>query len=109
MVARERGLNGMQRSIGRRDAFNGLDAAAIGLHGEHEAGARRGAIHQHGAGAADAMFAAKMRAGERQILAQEIRQMHARINGGFHHAAVDAELDGAGIKHGRGLPRARLR
>jgi hypothetical protein len=106
MVARERGLNGMQRSIGRCDAFNGLDAAAIGLHGEHEAGAHGGAIHQHGASAADAMFAADMRAGERQLLAQEIRQMHARINCRFHHAPVDAELDGAWVKHGRGLPRA---
>jgi len=55
-----------------RDAFDGGDLVAVGLYREHQAGARRLAVEQHGAGAADAVLAAGMRAGETEIVAQAI-------------------------------------
>ena len=57
-------LDQAQLARRRRDAFDGGDSVAVGLHREHQAGARRLAVEQHGAGAADAVLAAGMRAGE---------------------------------------------
>ena len=42
------------------------------LHREHQAGARAAAVDQHRAGAAHAVLAAEMRAGEAELVAQEI-------------------------------------
>jgi hypothetical protein len=52
----------------------------VGLHRQHQAGTHRQTIEQHGTGAADAMLAADMGACERQIVAQEIAEQHARFD-----------------------------
>ena len=53
---------------------------ALGLRGEHQAGAHRDAVEQHGAGAADAVLAAGMRALEVELVAQAIEQRGARLD-----------------------------
>jgi hypothetical protein len=50
---------------------------AVGLHRQHQAGARRAAVEQDGAGAADAVLAAEMRAGEAEFIADEIGERDA--------------------------------
>ena len=74
VIVAERLLQRMQRVGIGRDAFDGHDLVAVGLHREHQAGARRIAVEQDGAGAAHAVLAAEMRAGEAQPMAQEIGQ-----------------------------------
>ena len=74
--------------------FDGGDAVAVRLHGVHQARAHRRAVEHHRAGAADAVLAADMRAGEIQVLAQPVDQRGARgdMAGAFH--AVDVDGDG---------------
>ena len=60
--------------------FDGADLSAVGLHREHQAGAHRLAVDQHGAGAAHAVLAADMRAGLPAILADRIGQRAARLD-----------------------------
>src|SRR5450631_381025 len=76
---------------GIRNALDGLDRGAVALHRQHQAAAHDLAVHPHGAGAADAMLAADMAAGERQILAQEIDQRLARFDALADALAVDGE------------------
>ena len=73
---------------GIRQAFDGLDDGAVALHGEGQTAADDFAIEQDGAGAADAVLAADMGAGERQIVAQKIDQRLARLDAGGHRLAV---------------------
>ena len=54
---------------------------AVGLRREHQAGAHGSAVEDDRAGAADAVLAADMGAGEQQIVAQEIAQQHPRFDG----------------------------
>ena len=61
------------------------------MHGQHQAAAHNGAIDAHGAGAADAVFAADMAAGEAQILTHEIDQRLARLDAFADGLAVDGE------------------
>ena len=63
-----------------REALDGGDLVAVGLHREHQAGSHRFAIEQHRAGAADAVLAAGMGAVEQEILAQRIEQRLARLD-----------------------------
>ena len=65
-----------------------------GLHRQHQAAARRTAVHQHGAGAAHAMLAAHVGAGHAQLAAQEIRQIHPRLGASLPGCAIDAQPDG---------------
>ena len=55
---------------------------AVAGGGEHRAGLDRAAVEVHHAGAALAGVAADMRAGEPQVLAQELHQQGARIDVG---------------------------
>ncbi len=66
---------------------------AVGLHRQHQAGAHRGAVDDHGAGAAHAVLAAEVSSGEPQLVAQAIRQRHARLDLDFHLLAVDFKAD----------------
>ena len=52
-----------ERAVRMGEPLDRLDAGAIRLHGEHQAGAQAAPIDQHGAGAANAVLAARMRAG----------------------------------------------
>src|SRR5579885_3179197 len=72
MIIAERLLQRVQRLAVGRDAFDRHDLVAVGLHREHQARAGRTAVEQNGAGAADAVLAAQMRAGKAQIVPQEI-------------------------------------
>src|SRR5450759_4653837 len=74
-----------------RNAFDGLDRGAVALHRQHQAAAHDLAVHAHGAGAAGAVLAADMAAGERQALAQEIDQRLARLDALPHLLAVDGQ------------------
>src|SRR5687768_624924 len=58
--------------LGVRKSLDGVDPAAVCLHGEHQAAAHDLAVHAHRAGAADAVLAAEVRAGQPELLAQEI-------------------------------------
>ena len=53
----------------------------FGLHGQHQAGAHRLSVEQDGAGAADALFAGEVRAGEMELVAQENGELRARFDG----------------------------
>ena len=63
------------------------------LHREHEAGAHRRAVHQHGAGAADAVLAADVGAREPEVLAQEVAEEPARLHEPVALHAVHGERD----------------
>ncbi len=75
------------------DAFDGLDPGAVALHRQHQAAAHHHAVDAHGAGAADAVLAADMAAGEPSVVAQEIDQRLARIDALAHLLAVHREGD----------------
>jgi hypothetical protein len=56
---------------------------------EGDARAYRHVVNEEGAGAADAMLAADMGAGQVVRLAQQISEMRARLDFGAQYAAVD--------------------
>ena len=89
----ERGLQRVERAVGRGERFHGFHLAAFGLHRERQAGARGDAVDQHGAGAADAVLAADMGAGGAEPLAKEIGEQRARLGLGGKLAAVERERD----------------
>ena len=86
-----------------RQSFHGGDFLSIGLHREHQAGAHRLTVEQHGAGAAHAVLAADVRAGQFQMMSQEITEQQA----GFHCTVVvlpvNAEADGDSGRFGFGM------
>jgi hypothetical protein len=55
-----------------RQSLDRQDRVAVRLYGQHEARADRRSVEDHRAGAANAMFAAHVGAGEQQIMAQEV-------------------------------------
>ncbi len=76
-----------------RKAFNGRDFMISRLHGEHQAGTHGLAIEQDGAGAADPVLAADMGTGQRQIVAEEIAEQHARFDAALIFLAVHRKRD----------------
>ena len=66
---------------------------AVALHREGQAAAHDLAVQQHRAGAAHAMLAADMTAGQRQILAQKIDQCLACLDAGGDRLAVHVKRD----------------
>src|ERR1700722_18263545 len=81
-----------------RQALDGGDLCAIGLHREKQAGKHPVAVQKNGAGAAHAVFAAGMRAGEIKRFTQEIDQRQTRRHGRAARLAVDGEID-AVLRH----------
>ena len=75
------------------EALHSAQLGAAGLHREHEAGTHRFAVHEDRAGAAYAMLAAEMSAGEIQLLADEIRQRHPYFDQTFIGSSVDGNFD----------------
>ena len=65
------------RLFGAAERLDGLDAAAVGLHRQRAAGARRETVEQDRAGAAHAVLAADMRAGQADFVADESRTEEA--------------------------------
>src|ERR1700730_14114019 len=87
-----------------------LDSAhpgTLGLHREHQAGAHRLVVDQHGAGAADAVLAAEMGAGETAILAQRIGQAAPWLNADRVLIAVHRESDVLSFAHCASHPASR--
>ena len=64
---------------------------AVDRHREQQAGPHRLAVEQHRAGAADAVLAADVRAGQPQVVAQEVGQQPARRHAGVARHAVDGQ------------------
>ena len=77
-----------------RQAFDGLDGAAVGPDRELAAGVDRLAVQQHGAGAAFAAVAADLGAGEPQVIAQQFDQGPAIFDFDAMLDAVDGQFDG---------------
>src|SRR5258708_37810451 len=99
MVLVKRLLQRMQLVGARRDALDGEEIVAVRLHGEHQARARRAAVHQDRAGAAYAVLAAEMGAGEAELMADEIRERDADLHFLLVALAVDRQRDLAGLAH----------
>ena len=74
-------------------AFDGVDGLAGNLRRERQAAARGAAVDQHRAGAADAVLAAQMRAGQLQLLAQEVGEMLPRLDAPLQRLAVQGRFD----------------
>jgi len=80
-------------------ALDGRHLGAVGLHGQHQAGARRPAFDEHGARAAGAVLAADVRAGQGQLVPQEIRQGHPRLDESLVDDAVDRHANRSRCRH----------
>ena len=93
----ERILHGRQLARPRRQPLDGGDGIAVGLHREHQAGAHRRAVDQHRAGAADAVLAAGMRAGEQSLSRRQSSRVVRGSTSTVCFSPVDVELD----LHGR--------
>src|SRR5687767_13473564 len=106
VIVAERFLERMKLGGRRRDAFDGQDLVAVRLHREHQARARGEAVEQDRAGAADAVLAAEMGAGEAELLAHEIGEREADLDLLVVALAVDGDGDVAGFPHAR--PPTRL-
>jgi hypothetical protein len=78
-----------------------VHAAAVRLHREHQAAAHDVAVHAQRARAAHAVLAADVRAGEAELVAQEIDQVLARQDAARHLRAVDRERDYDSVVHAR--------
>src|SRR4051794_1754347 len=89
----ERILDDAELARRRRQAFNGGDLEAIGLRRKHQARPHGLAVDQHGAGAANAMFAAGVSTVEQKLFPQRIKQRRARLDVGRAHDTIDPELD----------------
>src|SRR4029450_1699557 len=92
-VARDECLLQVRDLVGVGHAFDGVDPRAIALHGQHQAAPHHNAVDAHAAGAAYAVLAADMTAGERKIFAQEVHQRLARIDAFAHLLAIDGNRD----------------
>src|SRR3954451_3513577 len=79
--------------------LDGLDVQVVGLDAEHEAGARRLALDEHGAGATDAVLAADVRAGEAEVVAQHVGERAPGLDHGLAADAVDGDRDEVRIAH----------
>ena len=102
VVASKRLLQRRQRALpGER--LDRLDLAAVDLHREQAAAAHRHPVDEHRAGAADAVLAADVRAGQAQPMAEEVRQQEPRLDGLLYDAPVDGrfELDHAALSIAR--------
>ena len=85
----ERLLQRVELAGPRRQPLDRRQLAAVGLHGEHQAGAHRLAVEQDRAGAAHAVLAADVGAGQAQLVAQEVGEQQARLDLALVGRAVD--------------------
>src|SRR5262245_26949968 len=73
------------------DTFDRFHLGAVALGRKHQAPANNHAVDPNGAGAAYAMLATDMTAGEAKIVAQEIHERLAGLDSGAHRLAVHIE------------------
>ena len=103
VVLDEGGLHGMQM-IRLADALDGRDLIRRVHHGKRQARVHALAVHMHRAGAALAVIAALLGAGQVQVFAQAIEQRGPRIDA--QRIALAVYLQGYGNRSGR---RCRFR
>src|SRR5215472_16468486 len=99
MVRTEGALQGGQ-GLRRTETLDRLHLGAVGLHGEHQAGARGPPLDDDRAGATDAVLTADMRSCQANLLAEEVGEIGAHIDVGLDGPAVDAEVDLARVHAG---------
>ena len=75
------------------DAFDGGDVGAVGLSDQHGAGFHRPAIDMDDAGAALAGVASDMRAGESEMVAQEMDKQRSVFDIAGDRLAIDCQFD----------------
>ena len=92
VVPQEGRLERMQ-FFGRSQTLDGEDVVALMHHRERQAGIDPPPIHQHRAGAALAVIAPLLGAGQMQMLAQQIEQRGTDVDADSMGAAVDCEAD----------------
>jgi hypothetical protein len=80
MCGAKRGLKGIQFSRRAGEAFDSPQIVAVGLNREHDARSNGLAVEQDGAGAADTVLAADVRAGEPEIVSDEIAEEQAWLD-----------------------------
>src|SRR5690242_8695027 len=81
------------------ESLDGRHLLPVGLHREHQAGACGAALDEHGARAAHAVLAADVRAGEAELVAQEIGERQARLHGALVALAIDRDAELAQVLH----------
>jgi hypothetical protein len=79
------------------ETFDGCDRMAISLDGKHQARPNRQAVEQNGAGTTDTVFATDMRAGEPELMPEEITQEQAWLSFALIDLAIYRERDGEQI------------
>ena len=92
VVALERVLQRREHRVAG-ERLDRLHRRAVGLDREQAAAADRDAVEPHGAGAADAVLAADVRAGEAEAVAEEVGQEQARLDVLDDDLAVDRDRD----------------
>ena len=96
----ERLLQRVQRAAGGQ-AFDRGDRAALVLHRQRQARQDALAVDQHRAGAAGALVAALLGAGEMQVLAQQVEQRCPDIDRKVAGLSVDDEMHMQALPDGR--------
>src|SRR6185503_20028603 len=90
-----------------RDSLDSRHLAAVCLDAEHQAGGHDASVENHGAGAAVAVVAAFLAAGEPDNFAQALEQGLARLGEELDRFSVDGRLYVNFRLHDYRLPLAR--
>ncbi len=86
-------LQRVELAVAAGQPLDGGELVAVGLDRQHQAGAHRLAVDEHRAGAADAVLAADVGAGEAELVAQEVGEQQPRLDLALVGPAVDRHLD----------------
>ena len=89
----ERLLHRAERAVRLGEPLDGGDLASVGRDREHQAGAHRPAVDQHRAGAAHAVLAADVGAGEAEVVAQRVGEQPPGRHAHRVRGAVDGQHD----------------
>jgi len=100
VVLAERFLERMELAVAHQ-ALDCHELGALGLDSEHDARARRLAVEQNRARAADTMLASDVRAREREIFPDEVHEELARLAPALVLDAVHLQADRHHVSHGR--------
>ena len=92
-MSRERALQRRQLAVVARQVLDRADVRAVGLDGEHHAALDRLPVELHGAGAAVAGVAADVRAGQVEVVADEVHQQPPGRDLALVGRAVDLDRD----------------
>ncbi len=86
----------LSAAVALGEALDGLDRVAVGLHGQHQARAHALSVEQDVAVAAEAVLAGQVRAGQVEILAQEVGERPPGLDDALVPGAVDLDAHGVG-------------